>query len=219
MPCSGRIEPVVRRLSGVRLCRCRGGVTLATAPDSRWLAVVLAGMLFVLVAAATASPSLATERWLLVDTRELTLTVMDGDRPQLTLHDLAIGRYGSSRDKRRGDNTTPLGRFRITHIERDAHFHRFIGLDYPGVEHAERGYLAGVIGRDERRAILAAHRRGTPPPQNTALGGHIGIHGLGKGDPQLHELMNWTKGCVALSNEQVDTLVSWVRVGMMVEIR
>lgn len=174
-------------------------------------------MLSLLAAAAEASP--AAERWLLVDTRELMLTVMDGEQPQLTLHNLAIGRYGTSGAKRRGDNTTPLGRFRITGIKRDADFHRFIGLNYPDAERARQGYREGAISRDEYLAILGAHRRGTTPLQDTALGGHVGIHGLGQADPRLHELMNWTKGCVALSNEQIDTLLQWVHVGMRVEIR
>lgn len=183
-----------------------------------WLlrAVACAGMLLVLVTPAAAAD---TERWLLVDTQKLTLTVMDGELPQLTLHNLAIGRYGASAAKRRGDNTTPLGRFRITGIERDSGFHRFIQLDYPDVVRTERAYRAGVIGAAEYRAILAAHRRGVTPPQGTALGGHIGIHGLGEGDPVLHRTMNWTRGCVALTDQQIDTLLPWVHVGMVVEIR
>ena len=183
-----------------------------------WLlrAVAFAGILLVLAASAWASD---TDRWLLVDTRALTLTVMDGEYPQLTLHNLALGRYGTSRTKRRGDNTTPLGRFRITRIERDTQFHRFIRLDYPDVALANRAYQEGIITRAQHQAILAAHRRGATPPQNTALGGHIGIHGLGQGDPDLHRTLNWTRGCIALTDAQIDTLLSWVHVGMVVEIR
>lgn len=161
----------------------------------------------------------SAERWMQVDTHQLTLTVMDDDRPQLTLHNLAIGRNGVGRDRRRGDETTPLGRFRVTRIDRDATFHRFIGLSYPDAGRARRALYEGIITVDQHRAILAAHQRGAAPPQDTALGGHIGIHGLGRADPDVHRLMNWTKGCVALTNEQIDTLLLWVRVGMTVEIR
>lgn len=198
-------------------CRYRGGFTRAGASNAWLFAAVFAVILSILSLAAGASSG--DERWVLVDTQALILTVMDGERPQLTLHNLAIGRYGTSWDKLRGDKATPLGRFRIVRVDRKADFHRFIGLDYPTVERANRGYRDGVISRDEHQAILAAHRRGAAPPQDTALGGHIGIHGVGRGDLRLHQMMNWTKGCVALSNEQIDTLLSWVRVGMMVEIR
>jgi len=158
-------------------------------------------------------------RWLLIDTERLTLTVMVDERPQMTLHDIAIGRFGARRDKRHGDNTTPQGRFKINDIRPDRRFHRFIGLDYPGVEQAERARQSGVIGEHEFQAIAAAHRRGQAPPQNTALGGHIGIHGLGQGDRAVHEMLNWTRGCVALTDDQIDTLLRWVGVGMTVEIR
>lgn len=190
---------------------------LRQSPGS-WIgkAKLLALLLLVMTARASAADA---ERWLLVDTEALTLIVMEGEWPQLTLHNLAIGRYGTSETRRRGDDTTPLGRFRITRIDRGAAFHRFLQLDYPDVERADQAQRDGVINDAEHRAILAAHRLGTTPPQNTALGGQIGIHGLGRADPDLHRSMNWTKGCVALTDEQVDALLTWVHVGMPVEIR
>lgn len=161
----------------------------------------------------------SAQRWLLVDTEALAVVVMDDDRPQLTLHNLAIGRSGVSRDRRRGDGTTPLGIFRITHIDHKAEFHRFIGLSYPDAPRARQALYDGVISADQHRAILTAHQRKTAPLQTTALGGYIGLHGLGQADPRVHRMMNWTKGCVALTNAQIDTLLLWVRVGMTVEIR
>jgi hypothetical protein len=114
---------------------------------------------------------------------------------------------------------TPLGRFRITRIERDTGFHRFVGLSYPDAERAHIGRRQDDVSEQELQAILAAHRRGKAPPQNTALGGRIGIHGLGKADPRLHETMNWTRGCVALTNRQIDSLLPWLHIGMTVVIR
>ena len=169
--------------------------------------------------ASAADVRAGTKPQLLVDTRELTLTVIQSGRPQMTLHNIAIGRYGASLDKRRGDNTTPLGRFRVTRIQRNSDFHRFIGLDYPGVDRAQKGLSEGLINAAELQAILGAHRRGKAPPQGSALGGHIGIHGLGQGDPVLHRTLNWTRGCVALTDGQIDALLPWVQIGTTVEIR
>lgn len=180
-------------------------------------AMLCACLLLTLAQAAGADP--ATGRWLRVDSQALTLSVMQGERPQMTLHNIAIGRYGTSADKRRADNTTPLGRFRITSISRDGNFRLFIRLDYPGVEQAQRAHHEDAISQHELQAILAAHRAGEQPPQNTALGGHIGIHGLGRADPGVHETMNWTRGCIALTDDQVDALQAWVWIGMTVEIR
>ncbi len=168
---------------------------------------------------STAHADSAEGRWLLIDTDRLTLQVMQAGQAELTLQNIAIGRFGTSIDKRRADNTTPLGRYRITKIERDSSFHRFISLDYPGIEQAEAAFREGDIAQREYQAILRAHRAGRMPPQDTALGGHVGIHGLGQGDPHWHETLNWTRGCIALTNAQIDTLLSWVRAGMMVEIR
>jgi lipoprotein-anchoring transpeptidase ErfK/SrfK len=47
----------------------------------------------------------------------------------------------------------------------------------------------------------------------------IGIHGLGNGDPLIHEEFNWTDGCIALTNEEVDELASWIHLGTRVEVQ
>lgn len=189
---------------------------LRRAPNA-WLTRICA--LALLLVLSSNVPGAEPARWLLVDTAELTLTVFEQQRPQLTLYNLAIGRYGSSAAKRRGDNTTPLGRFRITRLQRDSAFHRFIGLSYPDQARAARAQRDGLITDTQYQAILAAQRQGKAPPQDTPLGGHIGIHGLGRADPAVHQTMNWTRGCIALTNQQIDTLLSWVRIGMPVEVR
>jgi murein L,D-transpeptidase YafK len=173
--------------------------------------------------AAQAQPSGAdanvAARWITIDTGSATLTVSDASGPRLVLRDIAIGRYGTSADKRRGDNSTPTGRFRVAAIRDSPRFHRFIALDYPDLAHALRARQQGVIGQRQWHAIAAAHARSELPPQDTPLGGHIGIHGLGRGDPELHQVFNWTRGCIALTDAQVDALLPWVQVGMPVEIR
>lgn len=97
---------------------------------------------------------------LLVDTAASTLTVLEGQRPLITLHNLSIGRYGVNRQKLRGDNTTPLGRFRVTRVRRDSDFHRFIALDFPDLERARDALRQGTIDARQFERIVAAHRRG-----------------------------------------------------------
>ncbi|MGH9956179.1 MAG: L,D-transpeptidase family protein [Pyrinomonadaceae bacterium] len=59
---------------------------------------------------------------------------------------------------------------------------------------------------------MKAIRAKTTPPQNTALGGEIYIHGNGaKSD--------WTWGCVALENEDIGELYEAVEVGIPVTIK
>jgi len=51
------------------------------------------------------------------------------------------------------------------------------------------------------------------------LGGGIGIHGIGRGDLDIHRQYNWTNGCVALDNDQITDLARWIGVGTRVVIR
>jgi lipoprotein-anchoring transpeptidase ErfK/SrfK len=60
--------------------------------------------------------------------------------------------------------------------------------------------------------------RGNPPPQETSLGGYLGIHGIGDGDKEIHESVNWTDGCIAINNEQLMELADWVKIGTRVNV-
>lgn len=153
-----------------------------------------------------------------IDTKALTLKVMQNNKETLHFANIAIGRYGATVDRRKGDHKTPLGRFTIGWITDDTSFHRFFGLLYPGKEQADRGLAAGVLDRKSWNKISQALAAGRLPPQNTVLGGNLGIHGIGKGDKSIHEQFNWTSGCVALTNEQIDLLLIWVKIGTSVEI-
>ncbi len=156
---------------------------------------------------------------ILIDTKALTLKVLQGDREMLTFSDIAIGRYGTSLDRRRGDSKTPLGHFIIAWITDDTSFHRFFGFNYPSKEYAERAFKAGYLDKKTWGKIHQALAAGRLPPQNTVLGGNLGIHGLGRGDINVHKRFNWTNGCVALTNDQIDRLTLWVKIGTPVEIR
>lgn len=169
---------------------------------------------------ATLHPLMASEEpWVLIDTQARTLTVMKGEERTLVFADISIGRYGATLSKQRGDHKTPLGDFRVAWIRQDSPFHRFIGLDYPSLEYARRAHGEGRLSEKEWKAIKRAITKGLLPPQNTALGGRIGLHGLGKGDPKVHQDFNWTNGCIALTNAQIDQLLTWVGKGTRVSIR
>ena len=159
------------------------------------------------------------DTWILVDTRKMALSVLEGSKVRHTYKDIAIGSAGTTADKKQGDHKTPLGDFRLMRIAEKTSFHRFFGIDYPSVAHAERALRAGTIGRQHYTAILKSFREQVMPPQETPLGGYIGIHGIGEGDPAIHQKFNWTQGCIALTNQQIDDLSKWVYVGMRVVIR
>jgi hypothetical protein len=157
--------------------------------------------------------------WILVDTKAHTLSVFGGDRLLARFDNIAIGRGGFSLDRMRDDGATPLGTFHIDRINAKSRFRLFFGIDYPRPEHARRAFEEGRIDAEDYRRIVDAFQRREPPPQDTPLGGQLGIHGLGTGDPRIHQVVNWTQGCIALTNEQISRLSRWIRVGMRVEVR
>ena len=159
------------------------------------------------------------EMWILVDTAKLTLSVLEGSTIRRTYKKIAIGRAGTTIDKKQGDDKTPLGEFHLVRIAPKSPFHRFFGLDYPTLQHAERAWRAGIIEREQYVAIRRAFQTGDIPPQATPLGGFLGIHGIGEGDPAIHAKFNWTHGCIALTNQQIDDLANWIYIGMRVIVR
>jgi len=173
----------------------------------------------ILLVLCQAGLACAGEARIVVDTGAGSLTVLDGDMVIKTYADIAIGRYGVTSQKQRGDNKTPLGSFRIGWITSNTRYHRFLGLNYPDLETASRAFHNGMISKAEWLEIRRAEKAGKRPPMTTRLGGLIGIHGIGVGDLEVHREFNWTNGCVALTNEEIDELLDWVGVGTPVEIR
>ena len=157
--------------------------------------------------------------WLLVETEPRVLKVMDGDEPKEVFTEIAIGRKGVGFEKARNDDKTPLGEYRIGWINDNSKYHRFFGFTYPNLDNAKRAYQDGLIGEGTFRAIMRANLEEDIPPQNTPLGGQIGIHGLGSANQLIHKEFDWTHGCIALTDAQIDRLTPWIRKGTLVVIR
>lgn len=177
------------------------------------------GLVAVLLALPAVSWAARELPWILVDTRALTLTVYSPENLVLARSlNISIGSGGTAELRRRGDETTPLGAFRVAWIDRRNRYGTFYGLDYPSENIARRAHAEGLISRAELDAIVRAQRQHRIPPQGTALGGRLGIHGIGRGDPGIHEAFNWTNGCVALTNAQMREISPWVHLGTRVII-
>jgi len=176
-------------------------------------------LLFLLPLLSVAAHASDQGVWLLVETQPRVLKVMEGDEPMEVFTQIAIGRRGADFQKARGDDKTPLGEYRIGWINENSKFHRFFGFTYPNPDNAKRAYKEGMIGENTFRSILRSSLDERIPPQNTPLGGQIGIHGLGGANSAVHENFDWTRGCIAMTNQQIDRLTQWVRKGTLVVIR
>ena len=113
---------------------------------------------------------------------------------------------------RQGDRATPEGEFYVFTKNDKSAFYLSLGISYPNVEDAERGLRDGLISSAQHDSIVKAIKRKATPPQNTALGGDIYIHGNGASS-------DWTWGCVALENEDMRELFDAVPVGAAVTIK
>jgi hypothetical protein len=147
----------------------------------------------------TVNESIAGEsEAILVDKLRHTLTLLKQGRVVRTFH-AELGLNGSSDKAVAGDKATPEGRYRIVE-KKDAgetHWHRALLINYPN--------------DDDRAQFAEAQRRGQIS-RRARIGGLIEVHGEG-GRQQ-----DWTEGCIALDNEDIDDLFRLVRVGTPVTI-
>jgi len=72
--------------------------------SSRLLSTILSLLLFV---SGDSAAKQDLDTWILVDTRKMVLSVLEGDKVRRTYNDIAIGRAGTAADKKQGDNKTP----------------------------------------------------------------------------------------------------------------
>ncbi|MEA2119325.1 L,D-transpeptidase [Halovibrio sp. HP20-50] len=164
-------------------------------------------------------PRHTNELWVLVDDKEAALSVFRGNALVERFAPISLGRSGAKTQRVRGDNVTPLGEFRINRFNYESQWRTFMGIDYPTPVHARMALEKGIYSQTDYDDYFDYYRRHGVPPQNTALGGAIGIHGLGSADPDIHGRYHWTQGCVAVTNEQIDRLAGLVGVGTRVVIR
>lgn len=172
-----------------------------------------------LAAAVNISPAPEPDEiWVLLNRQEQRLEVMLGDYPVVYYKNIAWGSGGVGVKKRQGDEVTPVGSFRIRWINRDSKYRLFFGFDYPNPTYADQGLRTGALTPQQHNKIVKAWKQKKIPLQGTALGGALGIHGLGKANPEIHQMLNWTNGCIALNNTQIDHLAELVSIGTRVVI-
>jgi len=133
------------------------------------------------------------------------------DKRLLRTYRVGLGFSPVADKKKEGDGATPEGDFYIFVKNNKSAYYLSLGVSYPNLEDAERGFRDGLINKAQRDSILEAIRKKTAPPQYTKLGGLIYIHGNGAGS-------DWTWGCVALENDDIKELYDAVSVGTPVTI-
>lgn len=150
-----------------------------------------------------------------------TVTLYKGETPIKTYRAVFGRGYQDGDKQREGDRRTPEGEFYICAMHPSKRFYKFMGLSYPGLRHAEEGLRSNLISLRDYARIKRSVEEQKQPPWETRLGGAVGIHGrtLEEGsDTPSFVAMNWTDGCIALDNRDVDEIYSVVSLGTPVTI-
>jgi murein L,D-transpeptidase YafK len=116
----------------------------------------------------------------------------------LKTYQVALGRGGIGPKTQAGDNKVPEGVYRIVAHNPHSAFHRALKVGYPTPEQAR-----------------LATARGINP------GGDIMIHGIRNGLGWLGSLqrrVDWTKGCVAVTDSEIEEIARSVPDGTPIEI-
>ncbi|OGL95530.1 hypothetical protein A2348_04055 [Candidatus Uhrbacteria bacterium RIFOXYB12_FULL_58_10] len=102
---------------------------------------------------------------------------------------------------KKGDMRTPEGWYAVSHRNPDSQFYRSLAINYPNFDDVMYGIEHGVIDHATGNELAAAINAGRLPNQSTALGGDLFIHGNPNG-----WMNDWTWGCVAVQNRDMDVL-------------
>ena len=140
--------------------------------------------------------------------RELRL--FDGDH-LIKTYRVALGSNPVPPKERQGDRATPEGSYFICHKNPQSRFHLSLAINYPNAADAKRGLKSALISRAEYEAILRADANHKTPPWTTKLGGEVFVHGNGSSP-------DWTWGCVALDDSDIEELYRLVPVGTPITI-
>jgi murein L,D-transpeptidase YafK len=159
---------------------------------------------------------------LVISKSRYTMVLSKGGTSVKTYHAVFGKGYGDGDKQRMGDRRTPEGDFYICTMNHSKRFYKFMGLSYPGLKQGEDGLRSGMISPEEYSMIKKAIEGRLSPPWETRLGGAVGIHGRmpGAGDARQQSVadMNWTDGCIALDNADVDEIYRVVSPGTPVTI-
>jgi murein L,D-transpeptidase YafK len=135
---------------------------------------------------------------ILIEKKERRLTLISKGKV-LKTYKIALGGNPIGPKERQGDHKTPEGTYVIDSRKKDSRYHLSLHISYPNDKDRKRAKELGV-----------------------SPGGDIMIHGIKSGFSEvgdLHIEVDWTKGCIAVTDEEIEEIEKLVPNGTIVEIR
>src|SRR5882672_7062785 len=135
---------------------------------------------------------------IVVEKSARTMTLMR-DGKVLKTYKVALSREPVGAKERAGDHRVPEGEYLVDSKNAHSRFHLALHISYPNAADRERARKLAV-----------------------SPGGGVEIHGLEAKYAwvgSLHRQINWTAGCIAVTNPEIEEIYKLVPVGTPVEIR
>lgn len=150
---------------------------------------------------AASSPQKATR--VVVKKNSHALLLYSGETV-LKEYRVAIGPGGAGFKRREGDKVTPVGHYHVI-MHQPSQFHIFLRLDYPNAQ--DRTRFGQLVASGEL-------------PKDAHIGGDIGIHGAPAQTEwkAIHKTVDWTLGCVAVDDAEIEEIAGLVPDGTPVDI-
>src|SRR5437667_7425341 len=158
----------------------------------------IVGITLLLLGITTQLPAEQKADHIIVNKKARTMELIHAGHV-LKTYKIALGRNPVGRKQREGDFRTPEGLYVIDSRNVKSQFHRSLHIAYPNAADRER-----------------AHRLGVSP------GGDVFIHGLPNGYGYLgaaHRQHDWTYGCIAVTDEEIEEIWKLLENGTPIEIR
>ncbi|MFA0113929.1 murein L,D-transpeptidase family protein [Vibrio sp. 10N.261.46.E11] len=111
---------------------------------------------------------------------------------------IALGKQPKGHKRFEGDNRTPEGEYQLDYVMEESDFHRSVHISYP-----------------QPSDMQWAEENDVDP------GGNIKIHGIKNGErrsPSFIQSFDWTDGCIALTNQDMDEFIQLVKMGTPIHI-
>lgn len=110
---------------------------------------------------------------------------------------IALGGNPKGHKQYEGDKRTPEGRYILDFVNENSRYYRSVHINYPNKED-----------------IANAKKSGKSP------GGQIMIHGQKNGtNPYRYKRKDWTNGCIAMTDTEIDEFLLFVKIGTPIDIR
>jgi len=135
---------------------------------------------------------------ILIEKKDRRLTLLSKGNV-LKTYKIALGGNPHGPKERQGDHKTPEGTYVIDSKNKNSLYHLSLHISYPNEKDKKRAKQLGV-----------------------SPGGDIMIHGIKNGLSwvgDLHTEIDWTKGCIAVTDEEIEEIDRLVPTGTIVEIR